>query len=151
MSYHKAINAILWQITDIVHSQSIPAGSAVSPTPDVQLARLVPLAAIEENITTYTLGQLLEMGLNHVHEASHAVYLKHVYKNTVGETFLGDELFGADMTVPVEDRVDKAPKRVQKLSAAAKAAVGLIGNGASTTPKNPRGRRDRNEWRGGYQ
>jgi hypothetical protein len=45
MSYHKAISAILWQITDIVHSQSIPAGSVVTPTPDVQLARLVPLAA----------------------------------------------------------------------------------------------------------
>ncbi len=77
-----------------MHSQSIPAGSAVAPTPDVQLARLVPLAAIEDNISTYSLGQLLEMGLNHVHEASHAVYLKHVFNNTVAETFLGDELFG---------------------------------------------------------
>ena len=151
MSYHKAISAILWQITDIVHSQSIPAGSVVTPTPDVQLARLVPLSAIEDNIATYSLGQLLEMGLNHVHEASHAVYLKHVYNNTVAETFLGDELFGADRTVPVEDRVDKAVKRVQKLSAAAKAAVGLTGKGTGSSAKTTRGRGDRNSWRGGYQ
>jgi hypothetical protein len=67
MSYHKAISAILWQITDIVHSQSIPAGSVATPTPDVPLARLVPLSTIEDNIATYSLGQLLEMGLNHVH------------------------------------------------------------------------------------
>ncbi len=84
------------------------------------------------------------MGLNHVHEASHAVYLKHVYNNTVAETFLGDELFGANMTVPVEDRVDKAVKRVQKLSTAAKASVGLTCKGACNTPKNRRGRGDRN-------
>ena len=80
------------------------------------------------------------MGINYVHEASHAVYLKHVYNNTVAETFLGDELFGADRTVPVEDRVDKEVKRVQKLSAAAKAAVGLTGKGVGSAPKNPRGR-----------
>ncbi len=55
------------------------------------------------------------MSLNYVHEAAHAVYLKHVYKKTVAETFLGDELFGADRTIPIEERVDKAVKRVQKL------------------------------------
>ncbi len=94
-----------------MHRQNVPPGIAVTPTPDVQLARLVPLAVIENNIITYTVGQLLEMGLNYVHEASHAVYLKHVYNNTVAETFLGDELFGADRTVHVEDRVDKAVKK----------------------------------------
>jgi hypothetical protein len=57
-------------------------------------------------------GQILEMSLNYVHEAAHAVYLKHVYNNTVAETFLGDELLGADRTIPIEERVDKAIKRV---------------------------------------
>ncbi len=37
---------------------------------------------------------------------------------------MGDELFGADRTIPIEDRVDNAAKRVQKLSTSAKAAVG---------------------------
>ncbi len=54
-------------------------------------------------------------------------------------------------TVPVEDRVGKAVKRVHKLSAAAKAVVGLTCKGAGNTPKNPRVRGDRNGWRGGYQ
>ncbi len=52
------------------------------------------------------------------------------------ETFLGDELFGADRTVPVEDKVDMAVKRVQKLSAAPKAAVGPIqANGQALHPR----------------
>ena len=55
--------------------------------------------------------------------------MNHVYNNTVAETFLGDELFGADWTIPIEERVDKAVKRVQKLSAVAKAAVGLTDKG----------------------
>ncbi len=74
----------------------------------------------------------MDMSLNYVHEAAHAVYLKHAYNNTVAETFLGDELFGADRTIPIEERVDKAVKRVQKLSAAAKATVGLTGKGGGT-------------------
>jgi hypothetical protein len=36
------------------------------------------------------MGQILEMSLNYVHEEAHAMYLKHVYNNTVAETFLGD-------------------------------------------------------------
>jgi hypothetical protein len=79
---------------------------------------------MEDNMHNYTVGHLLDMGLNYVHEAAHAVYLKHVYNNTVAETFLGDELFGANRTIPIEDKVDKAVKQVQKLSSTTKASVG---------------------------
>ncbi len=51
----------------------------------------------------------------------------------------------------MKDRVDKAVKRVQKLSAVAKARVGLTGKGVGSAPKNPRGRGDRGGWRGGFQ
>ena len=51
----------------------------------------------------------------------------------------------------MEDRVDKAVKRVQKLSAAAKGAVGLTGKGVGSVPKTPWGRGDRGGWRGGFQ
>ena len=66
----------------------------------------------------------MEMDLDYVHEAAHSMYIKHVYNNTVAETFLGDELFGAVRTIPVEERVDKAVKRVQNYSKATKATVG---------------------------
>ncbi len=63
------------------------------------------------------------MGLNCVHEAAHSVYVKHVYNGKVAETFLSDEVFGAYRTISIEDRVDTAIKRVQKLTKAAKVAV----------------------------
>ncbi len=79
------------------------------------------------------------MGLNCVHEAAHSVYVKHVYNGTVAETFLGDKLFGADRTIPVEDRVDSAVKRVQKLTTATKAAVGQTGRGLPSKRGTRRG------------
>ncbi len=63
----------------------------------------------------------------------------------MAKTFLGNELFGADKTIPIEERVDKAVKIVQKLSAATKAAVGLTGKGGGQPTK--RGR-VRNSYRG---
>ncbi len=69
------------------------------------------------------------MGLNCVHEAAHSVYVKHVYNGTVAETFLGDELFGSDRTIPIEDMVDIAVTRVQKLTTLGKATVGQTGRG----------------------
>jgi hypothetical protein len=148
MAYHKTISAFLWQLVDIVHQQSNP-GTTTS-APDVPLARLVPLATVEAKISTYSVGQILEMSLNYVHEAAHAVYLRHVYNNTVADTFLGDELFGADRTVPIEERVDKAVKRVQKLSAAAKAAVGLTGKSRGLPSTRGRGRESYRGGRGSY-
>ena len=87
---------------------------------------------------SYTILELLHIGLNCVHESSHSVYLKHVYNGTIAETFLGDELFGVDCTFPIEERVDNAVKRVQNLTAIAKAAVGKTGRGGSSTVKRAR-------------
>ncbi len=81
------------------------------------------------------------MGLNCVHEAAHSLYVNHVYNGAVAETLLGDALFGADRTIPVEERVDIAIKRVQKLTTAAKAAVGQSSRGGSTSCKRGGGRR----------
>jgi hypothetical protein len=61
--------------------------------------------------------------------------LKHVYNNTVAETFFGDELLGADRTIPIDDRVEKAVNRVQKLSAATKAIVDHTSRGGSSSAK----------------
>ena len=55
---------------------------------------------------------------------------------TTGELqklFFGDNLFGADRTIPIEERVDGAVKRVQKISTSAKAAVGKTSRGGSSS------------------
>jgi hypothetical protein len=135
--YHKTISGILWQMMDIVHG----ATGSGDPTPDVMLASLVPYKEMEEKWESYNMKELLDMGLNCVHEQAHSLYVKHVYNGAVAETFVGDALFGADRTIPVEERVDSAVKRVQKLTTAAKAAVGQSGRGGSMAGKRNGGRR----------
>jgi hypothetical protein len=115
---------------DIVHEQF--SNGSGEPTPDVMLARLVPLKDMEAKWETYTVKELLEMELNCVHEAAYSLYVKYVYNGAVAETFSGDALFGADRTIPVEERVDIAIKRVQILTTAAKASEGQSSRGGST-------------------
>ena len=40
------------------------------------------------------------------------------------DTFLGEDLFEADITTPVQERVDNAVKRVQELALTSKATMG---------------------------
>ena len=69
------------------------------------------LLTLEDSSQNYNVLQVLEMGLNYIHESAHAFYVKHVYHATVAERFLGNELVGADRTIPIEDRVDAAVKK----------------------------------------
>jgi hypothetical protein len=75
------------------------------------------------------------MGINYVHEAAHSLYIYHVCNGVVADTFLGDDLFEADKTIQVEERVDNAAKRVHKLTATTKATVGQTGRGGNTYGK----------------
>jgi hypothetical protein len=99
------------------------------------LARLIPYATIEENIAGYSVLELHQMMLNYVHETTHPFYIKHVYNGTVADSFLGDELFGEDRTIPIEDRVHSAVKRVQKLTTTTKATMGQTGRGGYSANK----------------
>jgi hypothetical protein len=104
---------------------------------------------MESNIDSFIVLHLLEMGLNYVHEAAHSVYLRHVYSNKVAETFLGDELFGTNRTIPIEDKVDNAVKRVHQLSTATKSAIGQTCRVTGSTNKwGSSGRRGDNNYNG---
>jgi hypothetical protein len=78
----------------------------------------------EEGLPTFSIRELLEVGLNEVHEQGLAVYLRHKCNGVVRDTFLRDEIFGGDRTVSVQESIDSSVKRVQKLSSAARATVG---------------------------
>ncbi len=47
------------------------------------LARLVPLNEMEDKWETFTLKELLEMGLNCVHEATHSLYIRKERKKSL--------------------------------------------------------------------
>jgi hypothetical protein len=71
--------------------------------------------------------EALELGLNEIHEASCALYIRHKYNHGVVDAFVGDEYFGADRSVVLKKRMGAAIKTIQKLSVAAKAGVGISG------------------------
>jgi len=116
----------------MVHGQT-SGGS--TPTRDVPLASLIPLATMEENMQSYTMLELLQIRLSRVHKSAHSIYLKHFYIGTVAIFFWEITFFGAERTIPIEERVDSAVKRVLKLSIAAKASVGKNGRDSSSTFK----------------
>jgi len=149
MQYHKTVLGILWQIMDIVHEQK-NNGSGV-PTLDILLARFVPFKDMEDKWDTFAVKQLIEMGLNCVHEATHSLYIKRVYNGTIAGTFLGDDLFGANRTISIEVRVDNVAKRVQNITEATKATMGQSGRGGNTFGRRGGGRRGEfsNNYNGG--
>jgi len=124
---------------DIFHEQS--SNGSREPTLDVMLARLVPFKEMKGKWEKFIVKELLEMGLNCVHEAAHPMYIKHVYNGAVAETFLGDALLEAARTILVEERVDIVVKRVEKLTKAAKASLGQFGRGGNTSGRRGGGRR----------
>ena len=65
--------------------------------PDIPLARLTPLKEMDVKWDTFTVKELLEMGLSCVHEATLSLYIKHVYNGAVAENFRGDALFRTDI------------------------------------------------------
>ena len=65
---------------------------------------------------------------------------------------MADELFGTDRTIQIEDRVDNAFKRLQKLSVAAKATLGQTSRGDSSACKRGyTNRRGGSSYNGGRQ
>ncbi len=89
-----------------------------------------------------TACEALELGLNEVNEAACALYIRHKYNHAVVDAFVGDEYFGADRSVALKERMSTAVKTVQKLSAAAKSAVGITGGpfGGKAAKKHRGGR-----------
>ena len=93
----------------------------------VRRANLPDPEDYDEKLEAMTVCATLEMGMNELHEAASALYIRHIYNLSVVEIFLGDEFFGADMSTPMKERVRTSVNEVQKLSAHAKAAIGNAG------------------------
>ena len=149
MKFHKVVSAGCWAMLDICRElakQNPESAEGSELEKEVRLARLVPLADFEKRVEEKEISfrEILEVMLNHVHESAHTLYVRHIYGHSVAESFVGDDLFGSDRSLPVEDRVDTAVKRVQKLSAAAKAAGGGSTRGGGSGRKGASGR-------GGYK
>ncbi len=67
------------------------------------------------------------MGLNQLHEVACTLYIRHNYNQAVVDNFVGDEYLGSERKLPLKERMATSVKEAQKLSAQAKAAVGVAG------------------------
>ncbi len=72
------------------------------PDPDDYNEKLAAMIACEA----------LELGLNKVHEAACALYIRHKYNKSVVDAFVGDEYFGAVRYVFLRERMGTAVKKV---------------------------------------
>ncbi len=93
----------------------------------VKRANLPDPEDYDDKLEAMTVCATLELGLNELHEAASAMYIRHICNPSVVEIFLGDEFFGADRSAPMKKRMRTSVKEVQKLSAQAKATVGNAG------------------------
>jgi len=71
--------------------------------------------------------ELLEYALNTVHKQSVVVYLTHHYNHEVVIAFTGDSLFLVDQSIPTQEMIDAAVKRVKKTTPLAKATIAPSG------------------------
>ena len=120
----KSMSAILWKLHDAFRLEAeLAGGSAEEIAKDVALGELFTHNALMDRIDTMSTRELLDYALNMVHEQSVVVYLQHHYSHEVVAAFSGDKLYLVDQSLPTQERVDAAVKRVQKLTTASKAAI----------------------------
>jgi hypothetical protein len=65
----------------------------------VKRANLLDLDDYTEKLSAMTSCEALELGLDEVHEADCALYIRHKYNQSVVDAFVWDEYFGADRSV----------------------------------------------------
>ena len=140
----KTMSAILWRLFDNFRDEAEANGEAdVSIiSKDVRLGELFSYSDLMDKIDDMSPRELFEYALNTVHEQSVVVYLRHHYSSEVVQAFSGDKLFLVDQSLPTQERIDAAIKRVQNMSASAKAAIAPPGairpKQDPTPPKAPK-------------
>jgi hypothetical protein len=120
----KSMSDIMWKLHEAFRTEAESAGgSAEDIAKDVALGELFTYIALMDRIDTMSIRETLDYVLNMVHEQFVVVYLHHHYSHEVVAAFTGDKLYLVDQSLPTQERVDAAVKRVQKLTSASKAAI----------------------------
>ena len=127
---YQHLSNIFWQLRVQLREEASLApdqSNAAERAEGVRRANLPDPDDYEEKLAAMSACEALELGLNEIHEASCALYIRHKYNQAVVDAFVGDEYFGADCSVVLKERMGAAVKIVKKLLVAAKAAVGITG------------------------
>jgi hypothetical protein len=120
------MSAILWKLLDYHVAMSDP-NDAKKRSKEVRLSELLTHADLTDKLDDMSKRELLEYALNTVLEQSVVVYLTHHYSHEVVVAFTGNSPFLVDQSIPTQERIDAAVKRVPKMTSSAKAAIALPG------------------------
>jgi len=107
----KSMSAILWRLLDFHVAEADP-DDVRERSKEVRLSELLTHVDLMDKLEDMSERKLLEYALNTVHEQSVVVYLTHHYSHVVVTVFTGDSLFLVDQSIPTQDRIDAAVKRV---------------------------------------
>jgi hypothetical protein len=135
---------IFWKLREVLRQQAAAAPDAINTAEralGVKWANLRDPEEFEDKLETMTVCHALELGLNQLNEVGYALYIRHKYNQAVVDNFLGDEYVGAERKQSLKERMAASVKEMQKLSQAAKTAVGIAGG--------PYARKSRKGGRGG--
>ena len=102
----KSMSVILWRLLDF-HVAGADPNDARDNNEE-----LLTYADLTDQLENMSKREPLEYALNTVHEQSVMVYLTHHYSHEVVTAFTGDSLFLVDQSIPTQERIDAAVKRV---------------------------------------
>ena len=105
---------IFWTILDANHNEN--GGTSA---PSVRLADPVTLEDLQERDSPIELHELVSIALREIYEFAHELYLRQTKGIAVAGFFSGDDVFGADRKIAIQDRFLAAQKRASKEAASA--------------------------------
>ena len=121
------INTLYRQLYDILRKLRTMVRDQATMAPDasnvperalgVKRANMPDTDDYADKLEAMTVCQSLEFGLNQLHEAACALYIRHKYNQIVVDYFVGDEHMGSERKLPLKERMTTSEKEVQKLSA----------------------------------
>ena len=141
---------IFWKLRKSVRDQAALAPDATNVAermPGVKRANLPDPDDRAEKLEAMTVCQTLELGMNQLHEAACALFIRHKYNQAVVDNFVGDEYVGSERKTTFKERMKTSVKEVQKLSAQAKAAVGNAGGPFPTAKGNKKRKGGAGSWK----
>ena len=109
------MSAILWRLLDY-HAAMANPNDAKEGSKEVRLSEMLTHADLADKLDDMSERDLLEYVINTIYEQSVVVYLTHHCSLEVVTAFTGDSLFLVDQSIPTQERIDAAMKKVLKMT-----------------------------------
>jgi hypothetical protein len=101
---------------------------------DVILSELLTHVDLMDKLDIFSVREVIEYALNTVHEQSVGICLSHHYNHDVVDAFTRDKLYLVNQSLPTQETIDAAVKRVPKMTPSARATIAPPGDKHGKNP-----------------